>query len=139
TAPSTPAEESGPRPDPPTPDPRVTFPTEFRNVRPEVGYVGDDACAGCHARIVQSYRGHPMGRSAEWVGRPATATDHVAGGNNPCTAGVYTLSVERKGDRVWHRVTVNGPDGKPLSAYEVRADLVIGSGTQGRSYLTVEH
>jgi len=35
----------------------------YRNVRPGVNYVGDDACAACHDAIAESYRKHPMGRS----------------------------------------------------------------------------
>ena len=51
-------------PDPPTPDPRLVFDTPFRNVKPEVKYVGDDACARCHLGLCKSYHAHPMGRSA---------------------------------------------------------------------------
>lgn len=55
-------------PDPPPPDPRLTFPTAFRNVKPEVKYLGDTSCAGCHLRIDTTYHAHPMGRSAAFVG-----------------------------------------------------------------------
>src|SRR5437762_1561401 len=44
-------------------DPRLTFQTPYRNVRPEVKYVGDTACAGCHPSQAKTYRQHPMGRS----------------------------------------------------------------------------
>src|SRR5262249_53330549 len=44
-------------------DPRLTFPTPYRNVRPEVRYVGDSTCAQCHGAIAESYRHHSMGRS----------------------------------------------------------------------------
>ena len=44
-------------------DPRLTFVTPYRNVRPDVKYVGDAACVGCHARQAKTYREHPMGRS----------------------------------------------------------------------------
>src|SRR5581483_2731240 len=47
----------------PPPDPRLTFPTGYLNIHPEVRYVGDQACARCHRRITDSYRRHPMGRS----------------------------------------------------------------------------
>src|SRR5262249_30861726 len=42
-----------------TDDPRLTFATPYRSVRPEVQYVGDDACSACHRRLFQSYRSHP--------------------------------------------------------------------------------
>src|SRR5262249_5836345 len=44
-------------------DPRLTFTTPYRNVRPGVRYVGDETCARCHAQLARSYRQHPMGRS----------------------------------------------------------------------------
>jgi hypothetical protein len=124
-------------PDAPPPDPRLTFPTEFRNVRPEVKYVGDAACAHCHTRIAQTFREHPMGRSAEWVAK-GSAVDHAGGANNPCTASVYGLRVERKGDAVWHHATPAGAKGDATPTYSVPAELAIGSGTIGRSYLSVD-
>ncbi len=128
----TPVRESPAAPD----DPRLTFATEFRNVRPGVKYLGDSACAACHAATVRSYHAHPMGRSAEWVGR-AAATDHAAGANNPFTVSGLSLGLERKADRVWHFVGVAGRDGDG-PRYAAPADLSIGSGTHGRSYLTVD-
>ncbi len=44
----------------PAKDPRLTFDTPFRNVKPEVKYVGDAACAECHSAIDESYHRHPM-------------------------------------------------------------------------------
>src|SRR5260370_19135382 len=44
-------------------DPRLTFATPYRNVRPDVKYVGDAACVRCHARQRKTYRKHPMGLS----------------------------------------------------------------------------
>src|SRR5205823_1052395 len=49
------------RPDPP--DPRLDYAGPFRNVRPDVEYVGDAACRGCHGDIARTYARHPMGRS----------------------------------------------------------------------------
>ena len=123
--------------DAPPPDPRIDFRTPFRNVRPGVKYVGDETCARCHKQISHSFHQHPMGRSAEWVGRGPTAADHAAGPNNPFTASGYRLEVVRDGERVRHRVAPAEP-GADSPAYDVPADLAIGSGTHGRSYLTVD-
>jgi hypothetical protein len=126
-------EEAGP----PAVDPRVAFATNFRNVRPGVKYVGDDACAGCHKQITQTYHAHPMGRSAEWIGRGPTAVDHTTGANNPFSASGFSLRVERNGNGVRHVVgPADGGDDAPR--YAVAADLAIGSGTHGRSYLTFD-
>src|SRR5690242_4073849 len=44
-------------------DPRLTYDGPFHNIHPDVHYVGDASCAGCHADIARSYSHHPMGRS----------------------------------------------------------------------------
>ena len=44
-------------------DPRLTFPTPYRNVRPDVRYVGDRACIDCHRVQADPYRHHPMGQA----------------------------------------------------------------------------
>ncbi len=117
------------------PDPRVAFPTPYRNVRPEVRYVGDAACAGCHAEIDRSFHHHPMGRSAEFVARAAPIERFDAKANNPAVAQGFELKVERDKDRVRHVMAAKGQAAAP--PYVVSADVAIGSGTRGRSYLTV--
>lgn len=118
-------------PDLPPPDPRLRADVLFRNVRPPVRYVGDAACRDCHADISASYQQHPMGRSA--------TTDLVASKLEQWQAqawvrGPYRLELRPQRQ---HRLAAadDGPDG---SVYEVRLDVAIGSGTRGRSYLTVE-
>src|SRR5271168_4018381 len=54
---------------PPVEDPRVAYAGPFLNVRPEVGYVGDDRCAECHREIAESFRRHPMARSLSPIAR----------------------------------------------------------------------
>jgi len=131
-------QDDRPRPDPAPPDPRVTFATPYRNVRPEVKYVGDAACAGCHAQISRTYHAHPMGRSAEWVGRTGPVDVHLAGVNNPAHTAAFALRAEKSGDRIWHHMTALNPPGDALPPYTVSADLAIGSGHHGRSYLTID-
>ncbi len=123
-------------PDPPPPDPRLTFSTPFRNVRPEVHYVGDARCTDCHQAICDSYHQHPMGRSAAKVGAESAIEKYDAKHNNPFTAGPYRLRVEKTGNAEVHRVTAKDSLGKPLPPYVVPVDLVIGSGTRGRSYFS---
>jgi hypothetical protein len=118
----------------PPPDPRLVFDTPFRNVRPEVRYLGDAACAGYHADIDRTYHAHPMGRSAAMTSRAEPIERYDSGANNPFTVRGLRVELEPAGDRVVHRVTA---EGRSLPAYAVSADVVIGSGTRGRSYLTV--
>ncbi len=127
--------EPDPEPGSPPVDPRTAFATEFRNVRPDVKYVGDAVCGRCHDTIAQTYHEHPMGRSAEW--RPGAVVDHTAGSRASFAASGYSLSVVGKEDGFWHTVGLaNGAAGDPV--YEVPVHLAIGSGSRGRSYLTVD-
>jgi predicted CXXCH cytochrome family protein len=125
-------------PDPPPPDPRLAYPTPFRNVRPDVKYVGDAACADCHLDIDRTYHDHPMGRSAAITTRATPVERYDATAHTSFAALGSEMRVERAGDVVRHRVTAKGPDGVPLPDYLLSADVAIGSGAQGRSYLSVE-
>jgi predicted CXXCH cytochrome family protein len=120
------------------PDPRLAFATPFRNVKPIVQYVGDAACAGCHEDIDKKYHAHPMGRSAEFVAKATPIERYDAAGHNPTAVGPYELFVEKAGDKVRHHVRAKDADGRPLPDYVTTADIAIGSGTRGRSYLSFE-
>src|SRR5262245_18255852 len=63
-------------------DPRLTYDTPFKNVRPEVQYVGSEACARCHRHIAKTYREHPMGRSLVPVA-DAPASERHGDGTKP--------------------------------------------------------
>lgn len=137
-APGRPAAESKlPDPDPPTPDPRLTFSTPFRNVKPDVKYVGDATCAACHPNIDKTFHAHAMGRSAEFVSRAPAIEKYDAAAHNPTTVGNYELRVEKTATGVVHRVRAKDTGGVPLPDYVIPSDLAIGSGTRGRSYLAV--
>src|SRR5262245_57264417 len=64
-------------------DPRVSYPGPYRNVRPEVRYVGDAACAGCHPMRSEGFHRHPMGRSIVPAARLADALRVGKDANNP--------------------------------------------------------
>src|SRR6478752_10012666 len=53
------------------PDPRLAYRGPFRNVRPDVKYVGDEKCIDCHKDIHRTYRRHPMGRASAPTARLA--------------------------------------------------------------------
>jgi predicted CXXCH cytochrome family protein len=134
-----PEEDEEIAPDPPPPDPRLTFPTVFRNVKPDVRYVGDARCADCHGDICSSYRAHPMGRSAFTVGSAPPIESYDAAAKNPFQIGAYKLEVTKTADRIVHRVTANDASGAPLPEYARPVALAVGSGTRGRSYLVIEN
>ncbi len=125
---------TGPAPSaPPLPD------SPYRNTRPGVGYVGDRACADCHAGVAETFHHHPMGRDLSPVSQLAERERLDATAHNPFEKFGLHFAVERRGDREIHRVT--GPD-VPAGATPVRHEdevqLAIGSGGRGRSYV-VDH
>src|SRR5262245_17984842 len=67
-------------------DPRLTLPSPFLNVRPDVKYVGDQACADCHAEQFEQYRQHPMGRSLAPVAKASSMERFEAAARNPFIA-----------------------------------------------------
>src|SRR5207245_8923960 len=56
-----------------SPDPRLTYAGPYRNIEPNVAYVGDAVCAKCHQDIAETYAKHPMARSLQ----PVTQVDHA--------------------------------------------------------------
>jgi predicted CXXCH cytochrome family protein len=121
-------------PAPASPDaPLPVFASPFLNTKPGVGYVGDEACADCHAGLSQTYHAHPMGRSFA----PVNPGDGLE--TYPATFEAFRMrfAVERRGDRVFHKVMYLDDAGKPVPEVEVEGEVqyVVGSGTQGRSYI----
>jgi predicted CXXCH cytochrome family protein len=118
------------------PDPRLSYTGPYRNIRPDIAYVGDAQCAGCHEAIAKSFARHPMGRSlvpfADLIDHP----DYSRDANNPFTALGRRFFVDRTDNGVWHRQSVLDDAGKPTIELAQQVDWVIGSGAKGRSYLT---
>jgi Tetratricopeptide repeat/Cytochrome c554 and c-prime len=103
----------------------------YRNTRADVHYVGDAACARCHADLAQAYRDHPMGRSL----KPIDLENIPGTGAIAFQAQGLEYSVERRGDRVFHKEIKRGHDGKVISQNEAEARYVIGSGEQAQAFL----
>jgi hypothetical protein len=122
-------------------DPRLTYKTPFQNVRPEVKYVGDSACAGCHREYPSRFHQHPMGRSLATIAAaapiekydPAAFNPFVA--DNPFVASGLHYRVRRQGKRVVHEEWAEGAKGNVLAKTEAEVAFVIGSGQRGRAYL----
>jgi hypothetical protein len=114
---------------------RLVAESPFRNLGPSVGYVGDVACARCHADLAAWYRAHPMGRSV--------ATADAATGEGPRAAPAearfyatgYHYTVERRGGRLVHREQRLDGDGKPVASVEAAVAHALGSGERGYSFL----
>jgi hypothetical protein len=106
----------------------------FQNIGPGVGYVGDAACARCHADVAKSYREHPMGRSVARIAAAAGDGLRAAPAAAEFDAGGYHYSVGRREGRLLHREQkLDG--GKPAAAVEAAVSYALGSGERGISFL----
>ena len=103
----------------------------WKKTQPDVKYVGDAACARCHAEIADTYHRHPMGRSLSEIAPDGDRTDHVA----TFEAGSSRYSVDHKGGRVVHGETRLDSDGHVLAKVEAEVKYAVGSGERGISYL----
>jgi hypothetical protein len=121
---------------PEPPDPRRAYAGPYRNIDPDVRYVGDARCTGCHEDIAESYARHPMGRSMTPAADLLDRQRYAADTNNPFTALSRRFQVVRQGERVWHRQAVLDDSGKPVVELDQEVRWVIGSGAKGYSYLT---
>ena len=122
--------------EPPPADPRLTFDTPFRNVKPDIAYVGDKVCATCHDKIDKSYHHHPMGRSAALSVQASEVERYDATAKNPFTGlERFEFRVEKQPDRVVHHIASKDKNNVTQAEYSFDASLTIGSGTRGRSYL----
>jgi Flp pilus assembly protein TadD len=119
-------------------DPRLTFATPYRNVRPEVAYTGDEACTSCHATQAETFRHHPMGRSLTPVATADALERYDSQGRNPFQVQDSQYLVERRGARVFHRETHLDAQAKPVCEKEAEIRFVLGSGHKGRAYL-IDH
>jgi len=118
-----------------TPDPRLTIATPYRNVRPEVRYVGDPACYDCHRTLSDSYRHHPMGLALAPTREATPIEKYEPDAKNPFRLSGLQYAVVRRNDQIVHRESCPGPDGQPLAALDAEATFAMGSGARVRSYV----
>ncbi len=114
------------------PDPRVAYKGPYRNVHPDVKYVGDAACVQCHVEIAGTFAEHPMGRSL-------FPTPQVAASQPPLAGAAFgalgrRFWVTRKDGKTYHHVAAYEGDEK-IYEQVIEAHFVVGSGTHGYSYL----
>jgi tetratricopeptide (TPR) repeat protein len=123
---------------PPNDDPRLIFETPYRNVRPEVRYVGDEVCIRCHREAADGYRKHPMARSLTPVARADPVERYDARAQNPFEATGFTYEIERSAGRLTHAEKRLDAKGRLVAELKADVQYALGSGTRGRSYL-VDH
>jgi len=117
-------------------DPRLIYEGPYRNIHPDVGYVGDASCRACHPGETASFREHPMGRSLLPIAQVAPHQLYDKAHNNPFQALGSQFVVKRQGERVWHRQRQQDAAANLLVDYGMEVHYAIGSGRGGYSYLT---
>jgi predicted CXXCH cytochrome family protein len=116
-------------------EPRQSFQTPYRNLGPGVKYVGDRACAGCHADKATTYRHHPMGNSFAPISGVADGQPYATENHNPFEQFGLQFLVEHRDGRVFHRQTLRDARGRAVAAHEDEVAFALGSGSHGYSYL----
>src|SRR5262245_32912343 len=119
-------------------DPRLTFETRYRNVRPDVHYVGDDVCMRCHQAMADSYRKHPMAHSLAPIAQAKPLERYDANAHNPFDAMGFRYEVDRSEHGVIHREKRLNSKGQLVCEMKEEVQFALGSGIRGRSYL-IEH
>src|SRR5262245_42631004 len=114
-------------------DPRLTFVSPYRNVRPDVKYVGSESCAQCHAQHAKTYREHPMGKSLAPVNSATAIERYDEAAKNPFDALGFRYEVKRRGERVIHREAVADAQGRLVCESEAEVHFAVGSGSRGRT------
>ena len=108
----------------------------YANTRPDVAYVGDEACARCHSEIAATYRRHPMGRSLAAIDEVAIpGLEEPPNGRTLFVANKLEYSVERRDGRVVHGETRRDASGRVVARNEAEVKYVLGSGNHGASFL----
>jgi len=79
-----------------------------------------------------------MGRSAALVATAEPIERFNSSGRTVFSSGPFDLEVEKSGDRVRHRVRLRGEAPVAVPEVAIPVEVAIGSGTRGRSYLSVE-
>ncbi len=114
---------------------RLDLHSPYQNTRPGVKYVGDEACARCHATIAETYRQHPMGRSLFPIAAAPPAGIERSNGKLLFEAQGFEYSIAHRDGRVFHQETRRDASGRIVAQNEAEIQFVLGSGRQGFAYL----
>jgi len=111
----------------------------FLNLAPEVKYVGDEECAVCHSEIFKTYKQTGMGRSF-YLPTAANRIEDYAQNNHvfepKSNLHYQMISKGNEFYQVEYRLDEKGRRTHELAR---KADYVIGSGNQARTFLTSEN
>ena len=110
----------------------------FRNVATPTAYVGDSACASCHAAAAASYAKHSMAKSFhQWTPDVRVEKAMVEALRNAPTGFAYRV-IDSAGS-LWQVETRPDDATQPRHELRRRIDYVMGSGRLARTYFTEEN
>ncbi|MBI1901640.1 MAG: hypothetical protein HYS13_11100 [Planctomycetia bacterium] len=103
----------------------------FLNTKPEVAYVGGQACISCHPDQEATFRRTGMGRSMALVDPDREPPDAVF--NHPASKRRY--QVQRRDGKLWHREMLLTGETEEVLLSEYPLQYVVGSGRHSLTYL----
>lgn len=123
--------------DPAPPDPRLTYQGPYKNVHPDVKYVGDKACAECHPIMTQGFHDHPMSKTllniSEVIAKPHFQKDvSFTGFGN-------TFELEIQGNKLFHIEKLFDREKNLVEQFRIPVDFVVGSGHRGHSFFSLQN
>ncbi|RMH68378.1 MAG: tetratricopeptide repeat protein [Gemmatimonadetes bacterium] len=102
-------------------------------------FVGDKACAKCHAKIYKSYKQTGMGRSFYPSTRANRIEDYQIQNTVYHEASNLYYEMVQEGDQFYQREYRLDENGQRIHELTRRVDYIIGSGNHTRSYITLEN
>src|SRR5439155_504599 len=108
--------------------------TVYRNTKPDVAYVGDQACADCHPAQTEGYRRHPMGRSLARVSA-STIQPFDPSTHNAASADGLHYRVEKRSDQLLQHEFRLDTQGRAFAEIVEPVQYIIGSGARTYSFL----
>ena len=120
------------------PAPPDSIEARFRNVATSTAYVGDSACASCHAVAAASYARHSMAKSFHrWT--PDVRVERAMSEALRNTPTGYAYRVVDSAGSLWQVETRPDDAAQPRHELRRRIDYVMGSGRLARTYFTEEN
>ncbi len=112
----------------------INFPGHELRADTATKFAGSERCAECHAEISAKYHSSGMGQSLWRIGSETPLEDYDQH-NSFSPDGRHHYSIARTAEGVFHHERLVDIDGKTIYDQAVKIEFVVGSGTQGRSYL----
>jgi Tetratricopeptide repeat len=116
----------------PQAQPRPDLPQQYLNTKPNVQYVGDEACRGCHGSIYAEFKKTGMGMS---VSIPSAEEAREFEKPLKLTNNNQTYSIYARDGKIVHEESVRDAKGDTVFSEAHDIAYSVGAGDAGKSYL----